>query len=124
MIMNNLPCIDCKLYKVCTQKEELHDKLILGYITCGDHSPINIIRESHTFPCEVYPVTGTYNRNLEKRRAAKAEALKKAEELCNAQSLRHGKGEESAFPLKARLNEVRTSIVQLLQMLELLIGDE
>lgn len=67
--------------------------MILGYITCGDHSPINIIRENHKFPCEVYPVTGTANsRNFEKHRAAKAEALKKAEELYNDQSSQPGKG--------------------------------
>lgn len=120
-----LPCSNCKLYKLCTQSAELHDKLILGYISCGDYSPLNIIREDHKFPYEVYPVRGVENYgDKEKFGAEKAEALKKAEELYNNQSLRHGKGEELELPLKARLNEVRTSILQLLQMLERLLGDE
>ena len=54
----------------------------------------------------------------------KAELLKKTENLNNAQSLRHYREVESISLLKARLNEVHTNIVQLLQLLELLIGDE
>ena len=53
-----------------------------------------------------------------------SESLKKSEELNNTQSSQRGREEESALPLKAVLNEFRTSTVRLLQLLELLIEDE
>lgn len=54
----------------------------------------------------------------------KSESLKKSEELNNTQSLQHDREEESVLPLKAVLNEFRTSTLRLLQLLELLIEDE
>ena len=50
--------------------------------------------------------------------------FKKSEELNNTQSLQHDREEESALPLKAVLNEFRTSTLRLLQLLELLIEGE
>lgn len=121
----NLPCKDCKLYKLCTKSTELRDGLILGEIECGDYTPLNIIRADLKFPYEVYPVTGIDNyQNILEHNKAKAEALKKSKELNNAQSSKRDKEEELALPLKARLNEFRTSTLQLLQLLELLIEDE
>lgn len=54
----------------------------------------------------------------------KSEALKKPEELNNILFLQRDREEESALPLKAVLNEFRTSTLRLLQLLELLIEGE
>lgn len=124
-MIHELPCKDCKLYKVCTISEELRDRMVLGYVSCGDHEPLNIIHENHKFPYEIYPVRGVENySDKEKFMAQKIEALKKAEELYNTQFSQRDKGEESMLRLRARLNDLRSNIVQLLRTLELLIGDE